>query len=517
MAHLMKNSLYVRNLSPHVSEMTLREYFGDCDAIEKVLFKPYPNNSAQFFAQIDFKTSKGPVEGSKLSGTNIMGVECACGVIDPTELLAKQPQAKEGDDFVATDDVMAEELKRRQMEEEEDVRFRTIHVAGLSDDITEEKLKGLMNNFGVVADLRLVRQEEQAPFGLVEFAERGPAHVAKVRKHFTVDGKLIEITEAKTFVNESTLQERNVFVQNPLLDAMNMSTTIAEKDDLKDKLAKVRSAANKLFKEGEEQSSSSSSLDEEAKKALEEKQRLKQEKKERRAKKIENKLRREDKRKRRADKEQKKKADAERAAAEEKEAKDAKGRVDVSDETSGTIQLDDEELEVVHNSELLVLRTSSSASSSSSEEKKADDKANKGPPVDLDTNGKKKEDAKPGEFDEVGKEGVWDIDDMVNRNTMDVEAEARAREERIRKRREKLAEKRKVVVTTSASNVCPVPNCTRPGGHVGPHIDATGATLVLKVTGNVSDDYRQRLADAGVAIPRKKSRSRSRRRRRRRD
>merc|ERR1719181_331503 len=100
-----------------------------------------------------------------------------------------------------------------------------------------------MNNFGVVADLRIDRSQG-APFGLVEFAERGPAHIAKVRKHFTVDGNLIEITEAKTFVNESVLQERNVFVQNPLLDAMNMRTTLSEnqKEELGEKLAAVRKA-----------------------------------------------------------------------------------------------------------------------------------------------------------------------------------------------------------------------------------------------------------------------------------
>ncbi|CAJ1367522.1 unnamed protein product [Effrenium voratum] len=77
------NSLFVRNLSPQVTEVIIREVFAGCDAIEKVSFRPYPNSETQFFAQIDFKTSAGVSEGSKLSGTKILGVACMCGVIDP--------------------------------------------------------------------------------------------------------------------------------------------------------------------------------------------------------------------------------------------------------------------------------------------------------------------------------------------------------------------------------------------------------------------------------------------------
>merc|ERR1712085_245336 len=67
-----KNSIFVRNLSPQVSEKVLREVFEEADKIDKVTFRAYPNSNNQFFAQIDFVSAKGVIEGVKVSGMNIM-------------------------------------------------------------------------------------------------------------------------------------------------------------------------------------------------------------------------------------------------------------------------------------------------------------------------------------------------------------------------------------------------------------------------------------------------------------
>eukprot|EP00439_Symbiodinium_sp_Y106_P077573 s611_g16.t1 len=89
----LANSLFVRNLSPQVTETVIREVFSSCDEIVKVSFKPYPNNETQFFAQVDFKTSMGVSEGSKLTGTKILGCACSCSVIDPIRQADQARQA----------------------------------------------------------------------------------------------------------------------------------------------------------------------------------------------------------------------------------------------------------------------------------------------------------------------------------------------------------------------------------------------------------------------------------------
>eukprot|EP00927_Polykrikos_kofoidii_P066251 TRINITY_DN61882_c0_g1_i1.p1 TRINITY_DN61882_c0_g1~~TRINITY_DN61882_c0_g1_i1.p1 ORF type:complete len:532 (-),score=136.49 TRINITY_DN61882_c0_g1_i1:89-1684(-) len=520
----LKNSLFVRNLSPNVSENVLRDVFGVCDEIEKVTFKPYPTNASQFFAQIDFASSKGVADGSRLSGTTILGVACACGVIDPVQLLTMKSSTTEDNDFVATDDLMREEFFRRNKEEEEDLRFRTVHVAGLWDTFTDEMLRRLGANFGEVEGVRVERTEEEA-FGLIEFKERGPAHVCKLQREFTVDGKPLVITEAKVFVNESEFRERTVHFQNPILDALNMRTVLACQDELKDKINQVRAAAKEIVDPdaaaASDASSSSSSSESEKEKESEEKRadssverelERKREKKERRERKKQKKEKRRQKLERKQERERRRLAGEARQDSVDKSASEEDGGpVALSDESSGTIELDDEDLEVVPNTDLLVLGSSCSSSSSSSDQEGAEKSA----AVQARTSAKapaQRQDDLNTSKDHVLKDGVWDIDAVIATEVMDVEAEEVNREQRRARRKENT----KTVTSTCVAGACMVPNCMRPGGHDGPHIDILGATLIVKVHGKVSNDYATRFATAGVDTRRKKSRSRSRSRRRRR-
>merc|ERR1712039_1016179 len=81
-----------------------------------------------------------------------------------------------------------------------------------------------------------------------EFTERGAAHVCKTQGQFLVDGRILTVTEAKTFVNEAAFAEKTVHFQNPILDAMNMQHTLAIDEDIKAKIKKVRKAAAKITK-----------------------------------------------------------------------------------------------------------------------------------------------------------------------------------------------------------------------------------------------------------------------------
>merc|ERR1712000_10310 len=144
------------NLSPNVTESILREVFAQCDEIENVVFRAFPNQNSQFFAQIDFKTSKGVTEGTQLNGTSILGTACLVGVIDPLaskihqdmenqKTREKSALAKEGgggptassiygEGYDAPQGVQAEYFKQ-QKEAMEDQQYRTVHITGFKDGV----------------------------------------------------------------------------------------------------------------------------------------------------------------------------------------------------------------------------------------------------------------------------------------------------------------------------------------------------------------------------------------------
>lgn len=261
----IKNSLYVRNLSPNVTEAILREIFSPCDEIEGVVFRAFPNQNNQFFAQIDFKTSRGVTEGAKLNGTPIMGTQCLVGVVDPlaaktheeferakqyrenkdpTKAAAEQ-QAVFGDEASGAQGTQLA-WQKQQKEAQDEKKYRTVHIAGFDKGVTHEALKMFCEHFGEVEVCRVEEPDGLAAFALVEFKERGPAHVVKTQKTYEVDGKILQFTESKTMVNASEFAEQSVHFQAPVFDMMNMRAVLAQQGQLTEKLAKVREAAMSL-------------------------------------------------------------------------------------------------------------------------------------------------------------------------------------------------------------------------------------------------------------------------------
>lgn len=251
-----KNSLFVRNLSPQVTEGVLREFFERCDEIEKITFKPYPGNEKQFFARIDFKTSAGVSEGSRLSGTAILGVVCTCGVIDPIRsaeqgrVLALQSQSLETTTEAELADQEFENKAdhlRKAKEAAEKNRLRTCHIAGLGADFKVDKLRRLCEGFGEVEVLRVDKDSAGLPFGLVEFKDEKVAHVVKMTRQFLVEDRVLVFTEAKSHVDNARIEEMTVEFQAPIIDAMNMRNVLSQQTELADKLAKVKAAATELM------------------------------------------------------------------------------------------------------------------------------------------------------------------------------------------------------------------------------------------------------------------------------
>ncbi|CAK0862662.1 unnamed protein product [Prorocentrum cordatum] len=257
------NSLFVRRLSSQVSEAFLRQLFSKCDEIERIMFKSFPGRSTEFYAQIDFKSSRGVVEGHKLSGTPFFGVPCEVSVMDPGQKdtmksLEEQREqqacatlalrGQEEEEAPAEPQGVQAEAIRKYRETSEDKRLRTVHVAGLEKGVEEEALRVLLtSNFGAVENIRLDEDDHGDPFALVEFKDRGAATAAKMQHQVVVDGRVFAFSESRTLINTMAFTEETVYFTTP--EAMRPPTwqaALALKENLTPKIAKARAAAAEI-------------------------------------------------------------------------------------------------------------------------------------------------------------------------------------------------------------------------------------------------------------------------------
>mmetsp|Transcript_106624 Transcript_106624/g.340201 ORF Transcript_106624/g.340201 Transcript_106624/m.340201 type:complete len:747 (+) Transcript_106624:175-2415(+) len=252
-----RNTIFIKHLSPAVSERVLRQTFQQCDEIEQVQFRAFPGRSVEYYAQIDFKSSRGVIEGHRMSGTPILGVACQVSIMDPgsADLLRRvhdvqKAQAGPQEDLRAPS--MAEpqgvqlEYMRRYKEQMEAKRMKTVHCAGLAQDDDEEGLRHLCKQFGEVVAIRVDKDGDGKPFALIEFKEYVPARTATSRLGFKVDGKTLVFTESKTLVNAHNYVEQGVHFQRPVFD--QQTTQAVFNCHLNPKLAKAKQAAAELFK-----------------------------------------------------------------------------------------------------------------------------------------------------------------------------------------------------------------------------------------------------------------------------
>jgi hypothetical protein len=258
MAFCARNSIFIRRLSPQVTETVLRQTFAQCDQVDRLLFRSFPGRTAEIYAQLDFRTSKGVIEGHKMSGTPILGVPCEITLRDPgVGDTMDQIARSQLDQTLALEDievpsepqgVQLEHMKKFK-ESVEEKRLRTLHVAGLEKGVTEERVRAICGSFGALEALRLDEDEQGEPFALLEFKDKGPATAVKLNQRFEVDGRVLTFTEAKTLVDTCTFAEQNVHFENSALDPSNVKALMAFQHNLEPKLAKARAAAAEIMKE----------------------------------------------------------------------------------------------------------------------------------------------------------------------------------------------------------------------------------------------------------------------------
>eukprot|EP00435_Cladocopium_sp_Y103_P032346 s4399_g8.t1 len=166
-----KNSLYVSNLSVNVTENSLREVFHSCGQLDEVIFRTYPG-SLKWYAQLNFRSPEGVVQGSKMEGTPICGTGIRCSAIDPTSFAANEVLArlqakeeaanKDGGDrdddpilqrlstLCEDPDAARQEWHKKLREHAEARKLRTVHIDGLPQNTTLQDLQRLGEQFGAV-------------------------------------------------------------------------------------------------------------------------------------------------------------------------------------------------------------------------------------------------------------------------------------------------------------------------------------------------------------------------------
>lgn len=76
-----RHLLFVKNLSPLVTEEHLRIIFENCSPVLRVEFKTLPGGGR--YSEIEFKDSAGITAASQLNGTELMGLSMQISVLDP--------------------------------------------------------------------------------------------------------------------------------------------------------------------------------------------------------------------------------------------------------------------------------------------------------------------------------------------------------------------------------------------------------------------------------------------------
>merc|ERR1711957_828082 len=96
------------------------------------------------------------------------------------------------------------------------------------DNVKDEGLKKMCGHFGEVLTCRIDTDPFGKVFGLVEFKEKGPAHVCKAQREFFVHGRILTFSESKTMVDVVSFTEKNVHFQDTVFDALNLRTAMAQ-------------------------------------------------------------------------------------------------------------------------------------------------------------------------------------------------------------------------------------------------------------------------------------------------
>merc|ERR1712056_123231 len=100
-------------------------------------------------------------------------------------------------------------------------------------------MRKMCTQFGVVDKVKIDIDQNGSRFALVEFREKGPAHVCKLQQQYAVNGRVLIMTEAQSVVDEANLTELGIEFEDPMINAMQMRSFLGHDEKLAEKIKRV--------------------------------------------------------------------------------------------------------------------------------------------------------------------------------------------------------------------------------------------------------------------------------------
>eukprot|EP01066_Platyproteum_vivax_P009532 Platyproteum_vivax@DN4202_c0_g1_i1.p1 len=278
------NCLYLRNLSPQVTEDVLRETFKTCDTgVQKVEFKTFPSGVGTY-AMLEFASSKGVTEAVQYNGTNLKDIPMALTVLDPAETVgnrivvpgyANEPHSGIIQINTPTQSLSVEQLAQIQEvanatlatnsttkpgEPESRQILRTVYICSMSPQVNEADLKGL---FGVVGHLLDVRVEpsphsSKKKIGFLEFEFAEEAQEALKFSNMMLKGDRIIVEPSKATVRPR-VPSNVVYGEVPGLPAVPVAYQQLHTLKIKAAMEQVKKATMRLARKAAIEANSDSS------------------------------------------------------------------------------------------------------------------------------------------------------------------------------------------------------------------------------------------------------------------
>ncbi|ETW44150.1 hypothetical protein PFNF135_01403 [Plasmodium falciparum NF135/5.C10] len=232
------NVVYVKNLSSDITEENIREKFGSCDEIISITFKNFPGLN-QKYCQIEFKTSEGITNASRLNGESLLNVPMVVSVIEPiinntnlselstTEcdknvnslLDVRNSITNQGVQTLLLQKQVISEQKKRLVDFQNslneknnkfDVFSKIVYMENIPEKYGEEDIKAFFQNVGNTTSYKLqYNEQKKVHTAFVEFKNEEHAKAALNLSGTKVGLHEICIRDAYSLINDKDILKNN--------------------------------------------------------------------------------------------------------------------------------------------------------------------------------------------------------------------------------------------------------------------------------------------------------------------
>ncbi|SOV74601.1 RNA-binding protein, putative [Plasmodium sp. gorilla clade G3] len=232
------NVVYVKNLSSDITEENIREKFGSCDEIINITFKKFPGLN-QKYCQIEFKTSEGITNASRLNGEALLNVPMVVSVIEPiihntnlSELSTTESDknvnslldvrnsiTNQGVQTLLLQKQVISEQKKRLVDFQNslneknnkfDVFSKIVYMENIPEKYDEEDIRAFFQNIGNTTSYKLqYNEQKKVHTAFVEFKNEEHAKAALNLSGKKVGLHEICIRDAYSLINDKDILKNN--------------------------------------------------------------------------------------------------------------------------------------------------------------------------------------------------------------------------------------------------------------------------------------------------------------------